>query len=236
MNDVLMPTTLPAPKQRPARAKAPAKAYTKPDERRPRTNRRSREFSRVLQAICDEIGSLLISGGNRAAIDGLITAATLHHYSRDWPTTLYLEGEIPEKVRNQAKELGEYWRGELNAAILSNRRAPEPERQESSDVSGLVRATWQENLKDCFSQFLKDASPIEVRLMVEILDTWKGMNGGAQARRIALAECFNYSIGRNRSFIECPFRFEKKAYDYILALYSVERHELELKENANEEN
>jgi hypothetical protein len=179
-----------------------------------------RELAPIQQFIADAVAHLIVNGGHDDDLDSILWHAIAHEWQR---TTNYLVDE-PQKAREGAEKragnVHQEYKAELLMAIRQNRKATPAETIEPKTATERIRANLIDTLSYKFEEFLRDATPEERYLMLEILmDHDSGNHGSDAFDELPLARAFDYALGiAAPEYVKVPYTMRKTVEAYIEAL------------------
>lgn len=114
------------------------------------------------------------------------------------------------------------WSAELTAVRVARRQALKGDstRQKPTTVTERIRERARERLRRTMNEFLADAHPEDIRLLIEVLDGWNSAHYSQDSGygELPLASAFERELQSNHSYMRVPDEFAAKVDAYVKSL------------------
>src|SRR5262249_29264923 len=127
---------------------------------------------------------------------------------------------VQEAIIKQGDRDKSRWRLDVDIAVRANHRAPEPQRQKASELSGMLRAEIRREILYHFNALILRGALADLFLMRDVLVWYDSI--GCQENEVPLAHAFNVSIGKSSTFMKIPESMTRQVQLYVDALRAVE--------------
>jgi hypothetical protein len=199
----------------PATAAVPAGAAGAPE----------RKLTPLQQQIANDIGDLLVNGGDNKTAELLIRCAQEHSFKRR-------AREVWGESEKEAQDFVAKCRLDTNLDLAElklewhrNRTATAPEKLNPKSASDRIRAAFLETLREQQITFANNASPEEVSVMIEILQIHESSNRGPYYfEEMPLGMAIENTMGEyHGNWLRVPNKLEDQVKAYINRLRAADR-------------
>ncbi|HUQ90818.1 MAG TPA: hypothetical protein VM120_03985 [Bryobacteraceae bacterium] len=176
-------------------------------------------LNHMQELLCDLAGDLILNGGHREDVDNFITSMTCHYWRRlhpKYPTELdKREKDLNEHVETRREE----WTRSLTRGWLP-KAEPSDETPAPKSLIEKLRTRYRSTLRDQFEDFLRYATPEEVRILSEVFSSHESNSTGPQFYdpEASLANAFMSEIGATSSYVRVPDEHLKLVLLYMKVL------------------
>lgn len=178
------------------------------------------DIPRTHELIVDAVTEMLTRGGHPDDVDGMLRATMAHTRRRTAPESNQDGPHIAEFIREKFNK----WKHELIIAWSKNKKVEAPA-FEANTISDRIRVNARESLWLQFATFMDQATPEEIRFLLEILNRRNDRAPGAEESgdEILLANSFEIQIQRDEvCYLKVPELLVKEGQKYIDALRAID--------------
>jgi hypothetical protein len=172
----------------------------------------ARTLTQLQALIVDELADLVVFGGKSEDEDNMLRAAAGHMSRR----RAYGDGDVSGFVEMHSRD----WRDEI-AAERAHARATLPDLPKAITATERARTAVLGELRQALSEFTGNATPEEVRLMLEIMNCHQANTRGRDDfRELVIAEAFDITIHNRHTlnWVMVPPHLKDQTEAYIECL------------------
>lgn len=188
-------------------------------KQRPAAAPHARDLTEFQKFVCDTAADLIFNGGHEDDLGSLVWALAGHYYRRRFDGLPNLDDVVDKFVKDNIADWSRQFAGSWPADGSSPVKEKRPRPQGATE---RILANKRRELMSQFEDFVSSATPVEQRLMYDILLDWESGSKQCPDRpdadpEIELARAFMYQIDGCNFYLKVSEK-HRKAVEEFLAL------------------